>query len=376
MDKAVSESRNEALKISRETILQTTNLSKTFATKIATEKGWEKATVAAVTDVNLCIKAGETLALVGESGCGKTTLGRMLSLFYQPTSGQMLINGNAVAGLKNSQLKPLRKHVQMIFQDPMSSLNPRHTVESILTEPMKIFPEVAGPDAKANNSAESRSARAAALLEAVGLSSADLAKYPHEFSGGQRQRITIARALVLKPAFIVADEPVSALDVSVQSQILNLMKDLREQYNLTYLFISHDLAVVHHLADRVAVMYLGRIVEIADRDSLFADARHPYTQSLLRSVPTVTPNKSKIGKILQGDPPSPINPPKGCAFHPRCDRATDICREQLPAMEKVSDGHFAACHHFQDQNKVIESNEDKGKPIDSRDLQQNPGDSL
>jgi oligopeptide transport system ATP-binding protein len=336
-------------------IVEANNLTKTFATKIATEKGWEKKTVAAVTDVSLAINAGETLALVGESGCGKTTLGRMLSLFYQPSAGQLSIAGNAIDGLKNRQLKPLRQHVQMIFQDPMSSLNPRHTVESILTEPMKIFPD----KGKTKNSAECRSERAAELLEAVGLSKADLAKYPHEFSGGQRQRITIARALVLNPAFIVADEPVSALDVSVQSQILNLMKDLREQYNLTYLFISHDLAVVHHLADRIAVMYLGRIVEIADRDSLFSDARHPYTQSLLRSVPTVTPNKSKIGRILQGDPPSPINPPDGCPFNPRCDRATDICREQLPVMEKVSNTHFSACHHYQQHSSYNKSSNNK-----------------
>jgi oligopeptide/dipeptide ABC transporter ATP-binding protein len=329
------------------TIVEAKNLTKTFAIKVATEKGWEKKAVAAVTDVNLTIHAGETLALVGESGCGKTTLGRMLALFYQPSSGQLSIHGNSVTGLKNRQLKPLRQHVQMIFQDPMSSLNPRHTVEGILTEPMKIFPELGGAEAKRQNTPAGRFEKAAKLMDAVGLSKADLAKYPHEFSGGQRQRITIARALVLNPAFIVADEPVSALDVSVQSQILNLMKDLREEFNLTYLFISHDLAVVHHLADRIAVMYLGRIVEIADRNSLFADARHPYTQSLLRSVPTVTPNKSKIGQILQGDPPSPINPPNGCAFHPRCDRATDICREQLPDMQKVSDTHFAACHHHE-----------------------------
>ena len=265
----------------------------------------------------------------------------MLSLFYLPSEGSMIIHGVDVSTLKPKQVKPLRQHVQMIFQDPVSSLNPRHTVESILTEPMKIF---------SKDSAQVRREKAGNLLEAVGLSAADLSKYPHEFSGGQRQRITIARALVLNPAFIVADEPVSALDVSVQSQILNLMKDIREEFNLTYLFISHDLAVVHHLSDRVAVMYLGRIVEIAARDSLFNDARHPYTHSLLRSVPTVVPNKSKIGRILQGDPPSPIDPPTGCPFHPRCPHAVDICRETVPALATVNSAarHEAACHRMDD----------------------------
>ncbi|MEJ2171582.1 MAG: ABC transporter ATP-binding protein [Woeseiaceae bacterium] len=322
-------------------IVSTKNLSKRFNTKVATEKGWKKTTVAAVSDVTLDIAPGETLGLVGESGCGKTTLGRMLSLFYLPSEGSMIIHGVDVSTLKPKQVKPLRQHVQMIFQDPVSSLNPRHTVESILTEPMKIF---------SKDSAQVRREKAGNLLEAVGLSATDLSKYPHEFSGGQRQRITIARALVLNPAFIVADEPVSALDVSVQSQILNLMKDIREEFNLTYLFISHDLAVVHHLSDRVAVMYLGRIVEIAARDSLFNDARHPYTHSLLRSVPTVVPNKSKIGRILQGDPPSPIDPPTGCPFHPRCPHAVDICRETVPALATVNSAarHEAACHRMDD----------------------------
>jgi oligopeptide/dipeptide ABC transporter ATP-binding protein len=322
-------------------IVSTKNLSKRFNTKVATEKGWKKTTVAAVSDVTLDIAPGETLGLVGESGCGKTTLGRMLSLFYLPSEGSMIIHGVDVSTLKPKQVKPLRQHVQMIFQDPVSSLNPRHTVESILTEPMKIF---------SKDSAQVRREKAGNLLEAVGLSATDLSKYPHEFSGGQRQRITIARALVLNPAFIVADEPVSALDVSVQSQILNLMKDIREEFNLTYLFISHDLAVVHHLSDRVAVMYLGRIVEIAARDSLFNDARHPYTHSLLRSVPTVVPNKSKIGRILQGDPPSPIDPPTGCPFHPRCPHAVDICRETVPALTTVNSAarHEAACHRMDD----------------------------
>ena len=324
-------------------IVSTKKLTKRFNTRIATKGGWKKATVAAVSDVTLDIAAGETLGLVGESGCGKTTFGRMLALFYLPSEGSMIIHGVDVSALRPKQVKPLRRHVQMIFQDPVSSLNPRHTVEGILTEPMKIF---------SKDSARIRRQKAGDLLEAVGLSAADLGKYPHEFSGGQRQRITIARALVLNPAFIVADEPVSALDVSVQSQILNLMKDVRKEFNLTYLFISHDLAVVHHLADRVAVMYLGRIVEIAERDSLFHDARHPYTHSLLRSVPTVVPNKSKIGRILQGDPPSAINPPAGCPFHPRCPHAIEICRESVPALEtvNVAAGHQAACH-LQDEIK-------------------------
>ncbi|MDM3871039.1 dipeptide ABC transporter ATP-binding protein [Porticoccus sp. W117] len=322
-------------------LVSTRGLCKRFKTRVANGKGWQKKTVNAVADVSLDIVAGETLALVGESGCGKTTLGRMLSLFYQPSEGDLAIKGEDVAGLKPKQVKPLRRHVQMIFQDPVSSLNPRHTVEAILTEPLKFF---------SSDNAQQRREKAVELLEAVGLPERSLRKYPHEFSGGQRQRIVIARALILHPAFVVADEPVSALDVSVQSQILNLLKDLREQFNLTYLFISHDLAVVHHLADRVAVMYLGRIVEVGERDSLFQNPRHPYTQALLSSVPGVVPNKGKIGKILHGDPPSPISPPHGCPFHPRCPLAQDRCRQSMPVLEAAdSNGaHQVACH-FQEQ---------------------------
>ncbi len=320
-----------------EHVVSTRNLSKRFDTRVATDKGWEKRTVAAVSDVSLDIAPGETLGLVGESGCGKTTLGRMLALFYEPSDGSITLKGIDVGKLKPREIKPMRQQVQMIFQDPMSSLNPRHTIESIPTEPMKIF---------SRDSASVRRQKAGDLLESVGLPAKSLGKYPHEFSGGQRQRVTIARALVLNPGFIVADEPVSALDVSVQSQILNLLQDIKQEFHLTYLFISHDLAVVHHLADRVAVMYLGRIVEIADRDALFADARHPYTQSLLSSVPTIVPNKSKIGRVLQGDPPSPISPPTGCPFHPRCPHAVDACREKVPTLETVDakSRHEAACH--------------------------------
>jgi oligopeptide/dipeptide ABC transporter ATP-binding protein len=313
------------------------HLSKKFKLKVAGPSGPEKRELLAVSDVSLQISKGETLALVGESGCGKTTLGRLLALFYQPSEGSLSINGVDVTGLSRKQLKPVRRQVQMIFQDPVSSLNPRHTVESILTEPMKIY---------SLHDARERHDKAANLLEAVGLPPTDLKKYPHEFSGGQRQRISIARALVLNPAFIVADEPVSALDVSVQSQILNLMMDLREEFHLTYLFISHDLAVVHHLADRIAVMYLGRVVEVASRDDLFNQPVHPYTRALLSSVPSIAPNKQRIGRILQGDPPSPLDPPSGCAFNPRCPHATEICRNSQPDLEAATPGamHMVACH--------------------------------
>jgi len=313
------------------------HLSMKFKLKVAGPSGAENRELLAVSDVSLQISKGETLALVGESGCGKTTLGRMLALFYQPSEGTLLIDGIDVTGLNRKQLKPVRRQVQMIFQDPVSSLNPRHTVESILTEPMKIFRLA---------DSRGRQERAANLLDAVGMPPEDLKKYPHEFSGGQRQRISIARALVLNPAFIVADEPVSALDVSVQSQILNLMMDLREEFQLTYLFISHDLAVVHHLADRIAVMYLGRIVEVASKQDLFNSPVHPYTRALLSSVPSIAPNKQRIGRILQGDPPSPLHPPTGCTFNPRCPHATEICRGSMPTLEPTAPGsrHLVSCH--------------------------------
>jgi oligopeptide/dipeptide ABC transporter ATP-binding protein len=293
--------------------------------------------VVAVSDVSLDIQQGETVALVGESGSGKTTLGRMLSLLLPPSEGALLMAGMDVAGLGRRALKPVRRNVQMIFQDPVSALNPRHTIAAILTEPLRNY--------RLGN-AQEREARAAELLDAVGMSADALQRYPHEFSGGQRQRITIARALALNPGFIVADEPVSALDVSVQSQILNLLVELKERFSLAYLFISHDLAVVHHISDRVAVMYLGRIVEIAGKQEIFDRPGHPYTRALLNSVPQIRPGKRRIGQVLTGDPPSPAAPPSGCHFHPRCPLATDICRERAPVLEARGDReHLIACHH-------------------------------
>ncbi|MEE4301977.1 MAG: oligopeptide/dipeptide ABC transporter ATP-binding protein [Pseudomonadales bacterium] len=294
------------------------------------------AEVSAVDGVDLDIEAGRTLALVGESGCGKTTLGRMLALLRPPTSGSLRIAGEETTTLSRRGLRAQRRQVQMVFQDPVAALNPRHPVEAILSEPLENH--VPGPRA-------AHRARIVELLEAVGLSERDLRRYPHEFSGGQRQRITLARALVLQPAFVVADEPVSALDVSVQSQILNLLVTLRERFGLTYLFISHDLAVVHHIADEVAVMYLGRIVERAPRAVLYDAPAHPYTKALLASVPRIRAGKRRLGRVLDGDPPSPLAPPPGCRFHPRCPHATERCRSEVPRLRSTESGGVVACHN-------------------------------
>lgn len=294
-------------------------------------------TVKAVDGVSFDIEEGETLGLVGESGCGKSTCGRAIIRLYDPTGGQVTLAGQDVTQAKGEELQRLRPSMQMVFQDPQASLNPRMTVAAIIGEPLYEH----GLQSKAD-----RQARVLELMDAVGLNRRFANRYPHEFSGGQRQRIGIARALALNPKFIVCDEPIAALDVSIQAQIVNLLEDLQKQFGLTYLFISHDLSMVRHIATRVAVMYLGKIVEWADRDDLFAQAQHPYTQALLSAAPEPDPVLESGRKriILQGDIPSPANPPQGCNFCTRCSQAWDLCRSVEPELKEVKPRHWVACH--------------------------------
>ena len=294
--------------------------------------------VRAVDGVSFTIERGKTLGLVGESGSGKTTIGRTIIRLYKPTSGQMFFGDQDLAKLKGEEMRQLRRRVQMIFQDPFASLNPRFTIGSLIAEPMHIYNVASRGEIRE---------RTMELLKVVGLRSEYVDRYPHEFSGGQRQRIAVARALSINPEFVIADEPVSALDVSIRAQVLNLLQRLQHQFNLTYLFVSHDLSVVRHVADRIAVMYLGKIVELADRDDLYQSPKHPYTKALLSAIPIPDPQieKSRQRILLTGDLPSPINIPKGCRFHTRCPMAQAICREVEPGFER-KDGHehFAACH--------------------------------
>ena len=317
------------------TLVKIDQLTMHFPTKNAWGK---KALVRAVTDVDLEILAGETLGLVGESGCGKSTLGRTMLRLLEPTAGRIEVLGRDITKLTRRALRPMRREMQMIFQDPYASLNPRMSIGQAISEPLEIH-------ALAKDRVE-RETRVAELLKRVGLPQDAAGRYPHEFSGGQRQRIGIARALACRPKFIVCDEPISALDVSIQAQIVNLLEDLQEADSLTYLFISHDLKIVQHICDRVAVMYLGRIVELAEAKTLYRDPKHPYSQALLSAVPRIDPKARRGRIILQGDVPSPISPPSGCPFHPRCPvkDKPKACFDELPKLRVLSNGAQAACH--------------------------------
>ena len=311
-----------------EVLLRTEALFKYFPVKDSSE------VVRAVDGVSFAINAGETLGLVGESGCGKSTVGRCLLRLHEPTSGSITFQGTEITTLGKREMRDIRREMQMIFQDPYASLDPRMSILSIVSEPLKIH---------GVGSAAERKERVADLLGRVGLDPRYMTRYPHEFSGGQRQRIGIARALALNPKLIICDEPVSALDVSVQAQVVNLLQDLQQEFGLTYLFISHGLAIVEHISDRVAVMYLGRIVEIADSATLYATPLHPYTKALLSAIPIPDPNRKRERIILKGDVPTPIDPPSGCRFRTRCPFASAECTETDPELREVRPGHFAAC---------------------------------
>lgn len=319
-------------------LLKVEHLHKEFPTGSGFMGGrFSKKVVSAVNDLSFEIRAGETFGLVGESGCGKSTTGRAIMHLDPPTSGKVYFEGKDISKMSKKELKAMRREMQFIFQDPYASLNPRMTIGEIVSEPMVIH-GIGTP--------EERIERVRELLDVVGLNPEHINRYPHEFSGGQRQRVGIARSFILRPKLIICDEPVSALDVSIQAQVLNLLKDLQKKYGTAYLFIAHDLSVVQHISDRVAVMYLGKMVELSDWKSLYAEPNHPYTQALLSAVPIPDPDVQKNRKriILAGDPPSPIDPPTGCRFHTRCPIAQAKCSESAPEFREVGEGHYCACH--------------------------------
>ena len=321
--------------VEREHLLEVKNLVKHFPIRQGIIFSKQVGAVKAVDGISFDVEKGETLGLVGESGCGKTTAGRCILRLIEPTSGEVRFDGKNVPSLPKDELRELRKEMQIIFQDPYGSLNPRMTVGDIVGEPLHIHNIAKGA---------AKEERVREILETVGLSAFHARRFPHEFSGGQRQRIGIARALAVNPRLIICDEPVSALDVSIQAQVINLLQDLQEEFGLTYLFIAHDLSVVKHISDRVAVMYLGKIVELTRKTELYKNPKHPYTQALLSAIPEADPTIKKERILLKGDVPSPINPPSGCRFHTRCPKAMDICRVEDPAFVDTGDGHFVACH--------------------------------
>ncbi|HYK74423.1 MAG TPA: dipeptide ABC transporter ATP-binding protein [Pseudoneobacillus sp.] len=320
----------------KETLLEVRNLKTYYPIK----GGILRKTVAvvkAVDDISFEIKKGETLGLVGESGCGKSTAGRTILRLLEPTEGKIIFDGQDITNLRGTSLRKIRKDFQMVFQDPYASLNPMMMVGNLISEPIRNYTKKSQSELKDE---------VMDLLEKVGLPEDAYYKYPHEFSGGQRQRIGIARALALRPKLIIADEPVSALDVSVQSQVLNLLKELQGEFGLTFLFIAHDLSVVKHMSDRIGVMYLGGLVEVSEKDSLYAEPLHPYTQALISAIPEPDPRKKKDRIILEGDVPSPIAPPSGCTFHPRCAHAKPECSSVKPVLKEVKPGHRVACHLY------------------------------
>jgi oligopeptide/dipeptide ABC transporter ATP-binding protein len=321
-------------------LLEAVDLVKHFPVRSSALRRTVAEYVHAVDGVSLQVRRGETLGIVGESGCGKSTLGRLCVRLLEPTSGTVRFGGDDITTLSRRELRPYRRELQMIFQDPYASLNPRKRVGQIVADPLEIH---------GGGTSEDIRRRVRDLLEVVGLSAQHVNRYPHEFSGGQRQRIGVARALALNPQLIVADEPVSALDVSIQAQVVNLLDDLQDEFNLTYVFIAHDLGVVHHVSDRIAVMYLGLIVESAPADDLYEQPIHPYTEALLSAIPDIDTGEDEIVPreriVLEGEVPSPIDPPSGCRFHPRCPYATEICHVERPPLVHHGNGRYAACHH-------------------------------